>query len=201
MGCQKSIAAQIIEQKGDYVLALKGNQDTLYEDVRVLFTQLLANDNPKLDYYETYEENHGRSELRRYWTTSALDTLRTCELWRGLATIGMVEAERSVNGETTLEQRYYILRLPNTAKTFGYAVRSHWGIENAVHWVLDIAFREDECRIRMDHGPENFAVLRHIALNLLRQETTYKGSIKSKRHRAGWNDVYLAKVLEIAHTI
>lgn len=201
MGCQKSIAAQIIEQKGDYVLALKGNQDTLYEDVRVLFTQLLANDNPNLDYYETYEENHGRSELRRYWTTSALDTLRTREFWRGLATIGMVEAERSVNGETTLEQRYYILSLPNNAKAFGYAVRSHWGIENAVHWVLDIAFREDECRIRMDHGPENFAVLRHIALNLLRQETTYKGSIKSKRHRAGWNDAYLAKVLEIAHTI
>jgi predicted transposase YbfD/YdcC len=201
MGCQKSIAAQIIEQKGDYVLALKGNQDTLYEDVRVLFTQLLANDNPNLDYYETYEENHGRSELRRYWTTSALDTLRTREFWRGLATIGMVEAERSMNGETTLEQRYYILSLPNNAKTFGYAVRSHWGIENAVHWVLDIAFREDECRIRMDHGPENFAVLRHIALNLLRQETTYKGSIKSKRHRAGWNDAYLAKVLEIARTI
>ena len=127
-----------------------------------------------------------------------MDLLRTKESWRGLCTVGMVEAERSVNGETTQEQRYYILSIPNNAKMFGNAVRSHWGIENSVHWILDIAFREDECRIRMGHGPENFAVLRHIALNLLRQETSFKGSIKSKRHRAGWNDAYLAKILNIA---
>ena len=107
----------------------------------------------------------------------------------------MVEAERSANGEINKERRYYILSLANNAKMFGNAVRSHWTIENAVHWVLDIAFREDESRIRMGHGPENFAVLRHIALNLLRQEITFRGSIKSKRHRAGWNDSYLKKVL------
>jgi len=195
MGCQKSIARQIIEQQGDYVLALKGNQGALYDDVRALLDQLIATDDADLDYYETYDENHGRSELRRYWTTSTLDTLRTRESWRNLQTIGVVEAERGMNGETTTERRYYILSLPNNAKTFGNAVRSHWGIENAVHWVLDIAFREDECRIRMGHGPENFAVLRHIALNLLRQETTFQGSIKSKRHRAGWNDSYLKTVL------
>ncbi len=195
MGCQKSIARQIIEQQGDYVLALKGNQGALYDDVRALLDQLIATDDADLDYYETYDENHGRSELRRYWTTSTLDTLRTRESWRNLQTIGVVEAERGMNGETTTERHYYILSLPNNAKTFGNAVRSHWGIENAVHWVLDIAFREDECRIRMGHGPENFAVLRHIALNLLRQETTFQGSIKSKRHRAGWNDSYLKTVL------
>jgi predicted transposase YbfD/YdcC len=195
MGCQKSIARQIIEQHGDYVLALKANQETLYDDVRALLDQLIATSDRALDYYETSEANHGRIERRRYWTTSQLDSIRTRASWHNLQTIGMVEAERSMNGETTTERRYYILSLANNAKTFGYAVRSHWGIENAVHWVLDIAFREDECRIRMDHGPENFAVLRHIALNLLRQEATFKGSIKSKRHKAGWNDAYLAKVL------
>jgi predicted transposase YbfD/YdcC len=195
IGCQKAIARQIIEQLGDYVLALKANQETLYLDVRALLDDLIANGDATLDYYETSEENHGRIELRRYWTTSKLDTLHTREAWRNLQTIGMVEAERSANGETTKERRYYILSLPNNAKTFGNAVRSHWQIENAVHWVLDIAFREDESRIRMGHGPENFAVLRHIALNLLRQETTFQGSIKSKRHRAGWNDSYLKRVL------
>lgn len=195
IGCQKSIARQIIEQHGDYVLALKANQETLYTDVRALLDDLIANGDATLDYYETSEENHGRIELRRYWTTSKVDTLRTRDAWHNLQTVGLVEAERSGNGETTQERRYYILSLPNNAKTFGNAVRSHWQIENVVHWVLDIAFREDECRIRMGHGPENFAVLRHIALNLLRQETTFQGSIKSKRHRAGWNDSYLKMVL------
>jgi predicted transposase YbfD/YdcC len=195
MGCQKSIARQIIEQQGDYVLALKANQGTLYTDVRTLLDHLIANDDPDLDYHETQDENHGRIELRRYWTTSAIDSLRTRESWCKLQMIGMVEAERSLNGETTTERRYYIVSRSSDAKAFGNAVRSHWEIENAVHWVLDIAFREDECRIRMGHGPENFAVLRHIALNLLRQETTFKASIKSKRHRAGWNDSYLKKVL------
>jgi len=195
IGCQKSIARQIIEQFGDYVLALKANQEMLYADVRTLLDDLIATGDAALEYYQTSEENHGRIERRRYWTTSRLDTLRTRESWHKLQTIGAVEAERSMNGETTIERRYYILSLPSNAKTFGNAVRSHWEIENMVHWVLDIAFREDECRIRRGHGPENFAVLRHIALNLLRQETTFKGSIKSKRHRAGWNDSYLKKVL------
>lgn len=195
MGCQKAIARQIIEQRGDYVLALKDNQGTLFDDVCALFDRRIANNDADLDCYETYDENHGRSERRRYWTTSALDTLRTRASWRNLQTIGVVEAERCMNGKTTTERRYYISSLPNNAKVFGDAIRSHWEIENAVHWVLDIAFREDECRIRMGHGPENFAVLRHIALNLLRQETTLRGSIKSKRHRAGWDDSYLEKVL------
>jgi predicted transposase YbfD/YdcC len=196
IGCQKSIAHQIIEQHGDYVLALKANQEILYTDVCTLLDQLIATGDADLDYYETVDHNHGRSELRRYWTTSRLDTLRTRASWDRLQTVGVVQAERSTKGEMTTERRYYILSLPNNAKAFGNAVRSHWQIENAVHWVLDIAFREDECRIRMDHGPENFAVLRHIALNLLRQETTFQGSIKSKRHRAGWNDSYLKKVLQ-----
>jgi predicted transposase YbfD/YdcC len=197
LGCQKEIAARIIEKDADYVLALKGNQEHLATDVEQLFDTLLRQDTlaSELDYYETADEGHGRVELRRYWTTSALDSLRTKEQWRGLQTAGMVESERSLNGETTIERRYYILSLPNDAQTFGSSVRAHWGIENLVHWVLDVAFREDMSRIRVDHGPENFALIRHIALNLLRQETTFKGSIKTKRLKAGWNDGYLAKVL------
>jgi predicted transposase YbfD/YdcC len=202
LGCQKEIAYRTIENQADYVLALKGNQEYLYEDVKQLFDILLGQDTRSsvLDYYETFDESHGRIEIRRYWTTSLLDTLRTKEQWRGLQSVGMVEAERSLNGNTTTERRYYILSLPNDAQTFGTSVRAHWGIENAVHWVLDVAFREDMSRIRMDHGPENFAVIRHIALNLLRQETSFKGSIKTKRLKAGWNNAYLAKVLGVTLT-
>jgi predicted transposase YbfD/YdcC len=197
LGCQKEIASSIIKNDADYVLALKGNQDYLYDDVKQLFDRLRQEDTDSsaLDYYETFDEGHGRTEVRRYWTTSQLDTLRTKEHWRGLRTVGLVESERSLNGETSTEQRYYILSLANNARTFGTSVRAHWGIENAVHWVLDVAFDEDMSRIRMDHGPENFALIRHIALNLLRQETTFKGSIKTKRLKAGWNNAYLAKVL------
>ena len=197
LGCQKEIAAHIIEKDADYVLALKGNQEHLYDDVRQLFDQLLSQELPpvQLDYYETTDVGHGRSEVRRYWTTSLLHTLRTNDHWQGLQTVGMVEAERSLNGEMTTERRYYISSLPNNARTFGTSVRAHWGIENAVHWVLDVAFREDMSRIRMEHGPENFALIRHIALNLLRQETSFKGSIKTKRLKAGWNNAYLLKVI------
>jgi predicted transposase YbfD/YdcC len=197
LGCQKEIASRIIEKDADYVLAVKGNQEHLYDDVKRLFDALLQQDSvpATLDYYETADTGHGREEVRRYWTTSALQTLRTKEQWHGLQTVGLVESERSLNGETTLEQRYYILSLPNDARTFGTSVRAHWGIENVVHWVLDVAFREDMSRIRMDHGPENFALIRHIALNLLQGERTFKGSVKTKRLKAGWNNAYLAKVL------
>jgi len=196
MGCQTAIARQIIEQQADYVLALQANQGLLYADVQLLIDGMIAQNDTALAYYEMHDENHGRFEIRRSWTTSTLDTLRTRHAWHKLQSIGVTEAERTLNGETTIERRYSILSLPSNAKTFGTAVRSHWQIENVVHWVLDIAFREDECRIRMGHGPENFAVLRHIALNLLRQEGTYSGSVKSKRHRAGWNDAYLMRVLQ-----
>jgi predicted transposase YbfD/YdcC len=197
LGCQKEIAKRIIEKKAEYVLAVKGNQGHLYDDITQVFATLLSQNVPTnvLDYYETVEKGHGRMEVRRYWTTSSLDTLRTKQQWLGLQTIGMVESERSINGETTRERRYYILSLANDARTFGTSVRAHWGIENLVHWVLDVAFREDMSRIRMDHGPANFALIRHIALNLLRQETSFKGSIKTKRLKAGWNNAYLAKVL------
>jgi len=197
LGCQKEIASRIIEKDADYVLALKGNQEQLYDDVKRLFDALFQQESAPatLDYYETADTAHGRVEVRRYWTTSALQTLRTKEQWHGLQSVGLVESERSLNGETTLEQRYYLLSLPNDARTFGTSVRAHWGIENVVHWVLDVAFREDMSRIRMDHGPENFALIRHIALNLLQRERSFKGSVKTKRLKAGWNNAYLTKVL------
>ena len=191
LGCQKEIARRIIEKEADYVLALKGNQGHLYDDVTQVFAALLAGTTSVtgVDYHETIDNSHGRTEVRRYWTTSSLDTLRTKEQWLGLQTIGMVESERSFNGETTIEQRYYISSLPNDARIFGTSVRAHWGIENLVHWVLDVAFREDMSRIRMDHGPANFALIRHIALNLLRQETSLQ------RYSAETRDDAIALVL------
>jgi predicted transposase YbfD/YdcC len=199
MGCQKQIATRIRTKGAHYILALKKNQDTLYTEVHDLFHQLPMDEAfaVALDYHETTDHGHGRHEIRRYWTTDTLDRLSTRDQWSGLHTVGMVESERTLAGETTVEWRYYILSLPSNAQTFGNAVRAHWEIENSVHWVLDLTFREDESRIRMGHGPENFAILRHIALNLLREETSFKGSIKTKRLKCGWNDAYLSKVLNV----
>jgi predicted transposase YbfD/YdcC len=199
MGCQKQIASRIRAKGAHYILALKKNQGTLYTDVHELFHQLHRDESPDdtLDSYEMIDQGHGRHEIRRYWTTDTLDRVSTRAQWSDLQAVGMVESERTLAGETTVESRYYILSLPSNAQTFGNAVRAHWGIENSVHWVLDVTFREDESRIRMGHGPENFAILRHIALNLLREETSFKGSIKTKRLKCGWNDAYLAKVLNV----
>lgn len=199
MGCQKQIATRIRTKGAQYVLALKKNQGTLYTEVRDLFHRLRGDETLArvLDYYEMTDQGHGRHEIRRYWTTGTLDRLSTRDQWSDLHAVGMVESERTLAGETTIETRYYILSLPSNAQMFGNAARAHWGIENSVHWVLDVTFREDESRIRMGHGPENFAILRHIAINLLREETSFKGSIKTKRLKCGWNDAYLSKVLNM----
>ncbi len=200
MGCQKAIATRIRVKGADYILALKGNQETLFTDVQELFHSLLTDISADraFDYHEMSDHTHGRREIRRYWTVDLLDRLSPKDQWDDLRSVGMVETERTLRGETTREQHYYLLSMPSNAEVFGNAVRSHWGIENSVHWVLDVTFREDESRIRMGHGPENFAILRHIALNLLREETSFKGSIKTKRLKCGWNNDYLAKVLNLA---
>lgn len=146
------------------------------------------------DYHETIDGDHGRIETRRYWTASA-DWLSD-KAWKNLSTIVMAQRERFVDGTTSMETSYFVTSMGSDAESVARAVRGHWGIENSLHWVLDIAFREDECRIRKDHAPANFAVLRHMALNLLRQETSRRRSIKTKRLRAGWDTDYLSQILK-----
>lgn len=199
MGCQKDIAAQITSQKGDYVLSLKGNQGTLHEDVALYLNTAKQNAFKKIahSYYETLDGDHGRIETRRYWITDQIDWLEEKEKWAGLRSLGMVESEREIDNKVTRETRYYIASIEPDAQRFGECVRAHWNIENNLHWSLDVSFNEDQCRVRKGHAAENFAVIRHIALNLLKQEKTAKVGIANKRKMAGWNNQYLAKVLAV----
>ena len=197
LGCQRAIAAQMIAQGGDYVLALKGNQSGLYDTVRQFFdyAQTRQFNGISHRYHETVEGDHGRVEVRRYWTVDQIEWLANRAKWKGLSLIGMVEAERHVGEAVTVERRYYIASLANDAVRFGHAVRSHGSIENPLHWSLDVTFNEDACRVRQGEAAENFAVLRHIALSLLRQEKTAKVGLKAKRFKAALEIDYLHKVL------
>lgn len=200
MGHQTKIARQIREKEADYVLALKGNHERLHSDVQEIFNDARQRDFQGIihDYHQTIDGNHGRIEIRDYWTISDHEFMGYLDPqgeWAGLRSIGMVKAQRRWDGKTSVENRYYITSLAGDAAEFGRAVRSHWGIENSVHWILDIGFREDDCRVRSGNAAENFAVLRHIALNLLKQEKTAKCGVKARRKKAGWDEKYLLKVL------
>lgn len=200
MGCQKEIAADIVSHHADYVLALKENQGRLYEDVALLFDDLEASRFSAYEYDHelTTDKGHGRIEVRQCWTIAdpkVLCSLREARHWEKLTTVAKVRAERYIGAEKTVENRYFLSSLPGRARSVLAATRAHWHIENGVHWILDIAFREDDCRIRKDHGDQNFAILRHIALNLLKQEKTAKIGVKGKRLKAGWDEDYLLKVL------
>jgi len=200
IGCQKKIAQAILDQQADYVLTVKENQGYLYEAFEDLFQYPDEMAAIGCDYHRTVDKGHGRIEVRESWTTSDPDYLRyiseRLSEWPRLRSLAMVRSERRVvGGETTTACRYFISSLDSDARLLLHAVRTHWEIENKVHWVLDIAFREDDCRIRKGNGAENFAVLRALALNLLKQETSLRVGIKAKRKRAGWDHDYLLKVL------
>jgi predicted transposase YbfD/YdcC len=202
MGCQKEIAQTILDQQADYVLALKENQAQLYQDTVELFQHLEQTPTHPLrtDYARTVEKGHGRLEIRECWTITDpqfFPYFRTSHQWAGLQTLVKVRRERRLPDRTTLETHYYISSLSGSALVLLNTIRAHWGIENGLHWVLDVAFREDDQRTRVGASPQNFAVLRHIALNLLKHESSLKVGVKAKRLRAAWSEAYLLKVLSI----
>lgn len=196
MGCQSKIAKQIIDQGGDYVLCLKGNQSTLHEEVEEFFTTACAGGFAGVvyDYAEETEKDHGRLEVRRYWITEELGTLSDTARWTGLRSIGLVERECWIEGHHTVERRFFINSIPAEAKRFAQAVRGHWGIENRLHWRLDVVFGEDACRIRKGHAPAILGAIRHLCMNLFEQEPSSL-RLAQKRRKAAWNDDYRAKVV------
>jgi predicted transposase YbfD/YdcC len=199
-GCQTAIAQKVIEKGGDYVLALKDNQPNLAADVALLFQDAHRGgpDSPKTDQAERIEKGHGRIETRICTTIAdpaLLAPLRRSEEWVKLESLIEIRAQRQVHGETTTKVRYYLSSLDGDAKAALGVTRTHWSIENSMNWVLDVAFREDDSRVRTDYGPENLGILRRIALNLLKQETTLKVGVKAKRKAAGWDETYLRQVL------
>jgi predicted transposase YbfD/YdcC len=197
--------AQTIRDAGaEYVLALKRNQHEAYAAVETFFTAARAQDWDGIDSDELITEDldHGRVEQRHYWTTTdpaLLDYLATGNVaWPELGCVGMVERIRTSDGHTSRATSYYLTSLAGHVEPFAAAVRGHWGIENSQHWVLDVQFREDESRVRTGHGAENLAVIRRIALNLIRLDRTTKGSVHTKRLRAGWNHEYLRHLLSLS---
>jgi predicted transposase YbfD/YdcC len=195
--CQKETVKTIIDHNADYTIAVKANQGHLYADIVATFAQLRDNADQSVQKYMACEKDHGRIETRQYWVTDRLDNLRSADAWQGLQTIGMVESERVINGKVEQETRYYISSREPNAHDFGTRVRGQWSIENSLHWVLDVVLREDESRIRKDHSAENMAVMRHIVINLLKQEKTLKVGTQAKRLRAACDNDYLGKVIRL----
>jgi predicted transposase YbfD/YdcC len=194
LNCQRDIAQQIVDQGGDYALALKGNQPTLLADVKTFF------DDPASDTSTakpTVDGDHGRIETRTVSvSTDNIDWLQEMHDWPGLAAIGKVHRSREAAGKVTTETAFYLLSRPLSPERLGAVVRSHWGVENTLHWRLDVVMNEDQDRSRMDNGPHNLAVLRHMAMNLMQKDTA-KGSLRGKFKRAGWDDTYLAQLLAL----
>ena len=196
MGCQRDIAEQIVDQKADYVLALKGNQGTLREDVEVFAAEQKASGfkDTKVSRHRTVDGDHGRIETRIYTVIHDVAWLQERHHWPGLQAVVMVESTREMAEKIERETRFYITSLVWMASQLGPVIRSHWAVENSLHWVMDMIFRDDECRVRTDHAPANFTTLKQIALNLIRKAPG-KDSIRLKRKVAAWDDDFLASLI------
>lgn len=204
MGCQKKIAREIIDADADYCLALKGNQSTAHEEIRAFFDDLIPPDPAmgpppqpqQTDYVESVEADHGRIETRRYWITDQIDWFADIEQWEGLRSFGIVDSVREIGEARSYERRSFLLSIPPDASKFAAACRGHWGVENPLHWTMDVTFREDESRARSGHAPENLAALRRLALNTIKSDKSHpKLSVRSKRLMAAWNRDYLATLI------
>jgi predicted transposase YbfD/YdcC len=196
MGCQRDIAQKIIDKKADYVLALKGNQGTLRDDVELFAAEQKARGfaDSKISQGETVDGHHGRIETRKTTVIHDVDWLQKRHNWPGLKAVVMVESTREIQGKIEQETRFYLTSLVVVAALLGPVIRSHWAIENSLHWVMDMVFRDDECRVRTEHAPANFTTIKHMAHNLIRKAPG-KDSLRLKRKVAAWDDDFLASVI------
>ncbi len=194
--CQKHIAREIVEADADYVLALKGNQGTAYAEVKVFLDDAIARKETHLVTLETLDKEYGRFEERCYWQSGKLEWFADRKEWEGLQSVGMVQARRTVGGKEAMQRRYYLSSLKADVEKFAKAVRGHWGVENGLHWVLDVVFGEDQARARSGHAPENLAATRRLAVSLLRRDKTCRRSIKGKLLRAAIDPDYLKRILK-----
>jgi predicted transposase YbfD/YdcC len=196
MGCQKEIAKEIKEADAEYVLALKGNQGQTHAEIKSYLDDAISRQAKELAYVEVADKGHGRLEVRRYWQSSRLDWFENRSAWEGLQSVGVVESVREIGGQQTVERRYYLSSLSVDVNRFARAVRSHWSIENQLHWVLDVNFNEDQSRARSGYASENLATLRRWALNLIKSDQQKKKrSLKGRMKAAGWDNRYLLHLL------
>ena len=197
MGCQKKIATEICNADADYVLALKGNHETIHEEVKTYLEDAQTNGFAKVPftYFETVEKEHGRIDTRRYWITGEINWMADLQKWEGLKSLGMVESIRDIEGKITTERRFFLCSIPPVAVTFARAARGHWAIENTLHWSLDVSFNEDQCRVRAGYAAQNVALLRHMSINILKADPKKRG-IKGKQKSAGWDLSYLISLLK-----
>ncbi len=199
MGCQKAITEKIKDLGGDYVVGLKGNQGKLHAEAVNFFDQVLETGAQEAgcSYAKTIEKEHGRIEEREVWVTSDLEWLDGVEEWKGLKSLICVRGTRHEKGKTKVERRYYISSLYEAADRIGKIIRVHWGIENKLHWHLDVTFNEDKSKIRAGHGAENFSLLKRCVLNLVKADTSQKTSLRIKRMKAGWDPAYRLRLLGV----